>query len=257
VLTVGNRDWFPRGRSPSDDSVWKAAGDDGVVIACTPEFWKELGYVNNLESRAGARLKLLVQMANGQTFTKLRFTREAGREVRCDDRLTWHVVPSMDALMAQAQATSVQDLDAMLNRQAKHSKLRTMRESPGAEPSPSSSLSATSPLMSEDEGDSAGSKRAKLDGAFSDLDAEVEMQKVHASALSEENTRLLQQLQAVEAKLLASEKAREAAELGIERGLPSPGVNVHTRAEEGGDVFTAGGGDVFKEVGSASSAAPL
>ena len=161
----------------------------------------------------------------------------------------------MDALRAQAQATSVQDLDAMLNRQAKHSKLRTMRESPGAEPSPSSSLSATSPLMSEDEGDSAGSKRAKLDGAFSDLDAEVEMQKVHASALSEENTRLLQQLQAVEAKLLASEKAREAAELGIERGLPSPGVNVHTRAGiEQGLPSPAGGGDVFKEVGSASSA---
>jgi hypothetical protein len=108
--------------------------------------------------------------------------------------------------------------------------------------------------MSEDEGDSAGSKRAKLDGAFSDLDAEVEMQKVHASALSEENTRLLQQLQAVEAKLLASEKAREAAELGIEQGLPftAGGGDVFTAG--GGDVFTAGGGDVFKEVGSASSA---
>jgi hypothetical protein len=116
--------------------------------------------------------------------------------------------------------------------------------------------------MSEDEGDSAGSKRAKLDGAFSDLDAEVEMQEVHAAALSEENTRLLQQLQAVEAKLLASEKARVAAELGIEQGLRSPagGGDVFTAGggdvftAGGGDVFTAGGGDVFKEVGSSSSA---
>ena len=43
--------------------------------------------------------------------------------------------------------------------------------------------------LAADEGDSAGAKRAKLDGASSDLDAEVEMQDVHAAALSDESQR--------------------------------------------------------------------
>jgi hypothetical protein len=124
VLTVSNRDWLPRGRGPLDDSVWKSAGADGVAIACTPEFWKALGCANNLEDQVGARLKLLVRLANGSTFHRLRFPKVAGL-AHCDARLTWHVVPSMDALMAQAKAMSVQDLDNVLNMKRKHSRLRT------------------------------------------------------------------------------------------------------------------------------------
>lgn len=41
--------------------------------------------------------------------------------------VAWHVVPSMDAFMAQAQATSVQDLDDVLNMQQKHTALRNQR----------------------------------------------------------------------------------------------------------------------------------
>jgi hypothetical protein len=125
VLTVSNRDWLPRGRGPLDDSVWKSAGADGVAIACTPEFWKALGCANNLEDQVGARLKLLVRLANGSTFHRLRFPKVAGLAHSCDARLTWHVVPSMHALMAQAKAMSVQDLDNVLNMKRKHSRLRT------------------------------------------------------------------------------------------------------------------------------------
>ena len=127
VLTVNNRDWLPRGRGPLDDSVWKSAGNDGVVIACTPAFWKALGCANNLEDRVGARLKLLVRLAKGSTFHRLRFPKIAGRATSCDARLTWHVVPSMDALVAQAKATTVEDLDAVLNMQQKHTALRNQR----------------------------------------------------------------------------------------------------------------------------------
>lgn len=125
VLTVSNRDWLPRGRGPLDDSVWKSAGANGVAIACTPEFWKALGCANNLESRVAARLKLLVRLANGSTFDRLRFPKKTGHEHSSDACLTWHVVPSMDALMEQANAMSVQDLDNVLNMKRKHSRLRT------------------------------------------------------------------------------------------------------------------------------------
>ena len=125
VQTVDNREWLPKGRGTSDDSVWKSAGDNGVAIACTPEFWNDLGYVNKNTNRAGIRLKLLVRLANGRTFHGLRFPKEAGREPNCE--LTWHVVPSMDALMQQAQANSVQDLDDVLNMQQKHTALRNQR----------------------------------------------------------------------------------------------------------------------------------
>ena len=127
VPTVDNRDWLPKGRSSSDDSVWKSAGDNGVAIACTPEFWKDLGYDSSNIYRAGARLKLLVRLAKGRTFPRLRFPKEAGREPSCEACVTWHVVPSMDALVAQAKATTVEDLDAVLNMQQKHTALRNQR----------------------------------------------------------------------------------------------------------------------------------
>jgi len=123
-LIEDNRDRFPKGRYPENDSVAKAAGAHGVAIACTPEFWNELG-CDRHSSRAGAFLKLLVKMAKGKTFTNTRYPETAQRGSK---RWTWHVVPSIEALKAQAHATSVQELEAVLNMQAKHSKLRNERK---------------------------------------------------------------------------------------------------------------------------------
>ena len=120
ILTEDKRDWFPKGRCPEEDSVAKEAGANGVAIACTPEFWRQLG-CDRHSQRAGAFLKLLVKAANGRTFPATGYPETAQQGSK---RWTWHVVPSIEALKAQARATSVQELEAVLNMHAKHSKLR-------------------------------------------------------------------------------------------------------------------------------------
>jgi hypothetical protein len=260
-------------------STAKMGMKDPIIFAATPQALGSLGVPSTLPDRRAALQILrtlgeyicLVDPAHVHKFqyhpglymSKRRCMSGSNKPQRAN----WFVIAesSVEAFKAAATHNKL-DMMTIALSVAKMDKARRSAE-------PKSELAA------DEEVDSAGSKRAKLDGACANLDAEVEMQDVHAAALSEEISRLLQQLQAVEAKLLASEKAREAAELGIERGLPSPGVNVHTRAgieqglpftagggdvftagggdvftAGGGDVFTAGGGDVFKEVGSASSA---
>ena len=119
VPTVTNRGWFPKGRGLEEDSVAKAAGTSGIVIVCTPEFWQALGYDGDT-NRAGARLKLLVKMAEGRTFHKQAFPKEA----KLAGRWTFHVVPSMRALSEQAEKTTVEELEGVLNMQAKQTVLR-------------------------------------------------------------------------------------------------------------------------------------
>ena len=99
-LTIDDRTQFPKGRG-RERSVAQAAGDTGVVMACNAEFWADLGVIGN--AKPGKRLTSLVQMAKGATFPNESFPNNTGRT----GQLTWHVVPSMDALQTAAKDMSV------------------------------------------------------------------------------------------------------------------------------------------------------
>ena len=199
-------------------STAKMGMKDPIIFAATPQALGSLGVPSTLPDRRAALQILrtlgeyicLVDPAHVHKFqyhpglymSKRRCMSGSNKPQRAN----WFVIAesSVEAFKAAATHNKL-DMMTIALSVAKMDKARRSAE-------PKSELAA------DEEVDSAGSKRAKLDGACANLDAEVEMQDVHAAALSEEISRLLQQLQAVEAKLLASEKAREAAELGIERG---------------------------------------
>ena len=100
LLTIDDRTQFPKGRG-RERSVAQAAGDTGVVMACTEEFWADLGVIGN--AKLGKRLTSLVKMAKGSTFPNESFPNNSGRT----GQPTWHVVPSMDALQTAAKEMSV------------------------------------------------------------------------------------------------------------------------------------------------------
>jgi len=100
LLTIDDRTQFPKGRG-RERSVAQAAGATGVVMACTEEFWADLGVIGN--AKLGKRLTSLVKMAKGSTFPNESFPNNSGRT----GQPTWHVVPSMDALQTAAKDMSV------------------------------------------------------------------------------------------------------------------------------------------------------